>query len=313
MLLSGREKARLHYVKRAQKLPIIVWEKTMVYEESNHQRPEPCRKPGPFGRFYLQELVNSGGMADIWLATDDTKKTSALRLLRPTSFLDFTTRSRFIQGCEILSKIHDHEHVIGYQEHGKIEGIHYCQMDYVEGSNLKQLLVKGDEILHEFVGNILIDMAIALEHVHDSGFMHLDFKPENVLVTRSGGVRLVDFDLAQPKPDKPIKLSKNPGTPAYMAPEQLKREGIDHRVDIFAFGVSAYELLTGQKPFPGDSADEILRRQLDGSLRSPLDLNPALPQGLSKLLLKCLDRDPDRRYPIMSVAVLELKSLLYIA
>ena len=287
-------------------------EEKMPFEDSSSPRIEPCRKPGAFGRFYLQELVNSGGMADIFLATDDAKQTRAMRLLRPTSFLDFATPSRFIRGCEILSQIHNHDYVIGYYSHGKAEGIHYCEMEYVEGANLKQLLFANDELLHQSVGNILIDMAIALEHVHDSGFMHLDFKPENVLVNRSGHVRLVDFDLAQPKPDKPQKQSKNPGTPAYMAPEQLKREGIDHRVDIFAFGVTAYELLTGQKPFPGDSADEILRRQLDSSVRSPEVINPALPPALCKLVMKCLDRDPDRRYPIMSVAVLELQNMLYV-
>lgn len=284
----------------------------MVYPESNAQRPEPCRQPGPFGKFYLQELVNSGGMADIWLATDAAGKTCALRLLRPTTLLDFTTRNRFIQGCEILSQIHNHEYVIGYMEHGKIEGIHYCQMEYVEGANLKQLLVSGDEVLHQHVGNILIDMAVALEHVHDSGFMHLDFKPENVLVNRDGRVRLVDFDLAQKRPKDPVKLAKNPGTPAYMAPEQLLREPVDHRVDIFAYGVSAYELVTGQKPFPGDSADEILRRQKEGNIKSPLDLNPQLPPALSRLIVKCLDRDPNKRYPIMSVAVLELQNVLYV-
>ena len=285
----------------------------MLFSEGNTQRPEPCRKPGPFGKFYLQELVNSGGMADIWLATDDQRKTCAMRLLRPTSFLDFTTRNRFIRGCEILSKIHHHETVIGYLSHGKIEGIHFCQMEYVEGANLKLLLVRGDEILQEFVGNILIDMAVALEHVHDSGFMHLDFKPENVLVTRNGQVRLVDFDLAQPRPDTPQKAAKNPGTPAYMAPEQLLREPFDHRADIYAFGVSAYELLTGQKPYPGDTADEIVRRQREGAPKAPIDLNPQIPHGLPKLVMKCLDRDPDRRYPIMSVAVIELKALLYVS
>lgn len=284
----------------------------MAFEEESSSRTEPGRKPGPFGRFYLQELVNSGGMADIWLATDESNKTCAIRLLRPTSLLDFTTRSRFVRGCEILSQIHNHEHVIGYMEHGKIEGLHYCQMEYVEGSNLKQLLVRGDEVLQQHVGNILIDMAVALEHVHDSGFMHLDFKPENVLVTRNGQVRLVDFDLAQPRPKEPIKLGKNPGTPAYMAPEQLLREPIDHRVDIFAYGSSAYELLTGQKPFPGDTADEILKRQLEGPPRSAIEVNPQIPLGLSKLIQKCLDREPDKRYPIMSVAVLELKDLLYV-
>jgi serine/threonine-protein kinase len=284
----------------------------MVFSDGSVNRPEPCRKPGPFGRFYLQELINSGGMADLFHATDQDRTTCAMRLLRPTSMLDFTTRSRFLRGCEILSRIHNHEHVIGYMEHGKIEGIHYCQMEYVEGANLKQLLVRGDEILQENVGNIIIDMARALEHVHDSGFMHLDFKPENVLVTRNGGVRLIDFDLAQPRPEKPQKSAKNPGTPAYMAPEQLLREPFDHRVDIYAFGVSAYEVLTGQKPFVGDTADDILRRQKEGPPKAAIDLNPAIPPGLSKVLLKCLDRDPDKRYPIMSVAVLELENILYV-
>lgn len=284
----------------------------MAASDSSSSRPEPCRKPGPFGEFYLQELVNSGGMADIWLSTGPDKKTYALRLLRPTSLMDFATRKGFIQGCEILSRIHNHEYVIGYYGHGKIEGIHYCQMEYVEGANLKQMLFRGDDILHEFVGNILIDMAVALEHVHDSQFIHLDFKPENVLVTRNGQVRLVDFDLAQPMPDKPLKLSKNPGTPAYMAPEQLLREGVDQRTDIFAYGVSAYELLTGQKPFPGDTPDDIVKRQREGSPKSPMEWNPAIPAGLSKVIMKCLETDADKRYPIMSVAVLELQNLLYV-
>ncbi|MBM3845314.1 MAG: serine/threonine protein kinase [Verrucomicrobia bacterium] len=284
----------------------------MPPSDSNSDKLEPCRKPGPFGDFYLQELVNSGGMADIWLATDSLRHPCALRLLRPTSFLDFASRSRFVRGCEILSQIQDHHHIIGYHAHGKIEGLHYCHMDYVEGANLKQLLFNGDEILSENVADILIDMATGLEHVHESGFMHLDFKPENVLVTRNGKVRLVDFDLAQPLPEKPLKLSKNPGTPAYMAPEQLTREGVDHRSDMFAFGVSAYEILTGRKPFPGETPDEILRLQLNGPPDAPIDINPGIPAGLSRLVLKCLERDPGRRYAIMNLVVLELKSHLYV-
>src|SRR5437660_12097817 len=110
-------------------------------------------------------------------------------------------------------------------------------MEYVEGENLELPCARADPVVTESIGNILTDMAIALEHVHESGFMHLDFKPENVLLTRNARVRLVDFDLAQPKPDKPRKMSDNPGTPAYMAPEQIRRQPIDHRVDLFAYGV----------------------------------------------------------------------------
>ena len=270
-------------------------------------------QPGPFGKYYLQELINSGGMADLWLATDSTGKHFALRKLRKTTAFDFVTRKRFLQGCEILSKIHNHEFVITYHEHGKIDGALYLLMEYVEGANLKQLYARTDEVLQQFVGNILIDMAVALEHVHDSGFMHLDFKPENVMVTRNGNVRLVDFDLAQPIPKEPIKLVKNPGTPAYMAPEQLLRQPIDHRVDIFSFGVSAYELLTGSKPYPGETPDEVLRQQLDPQfLTPPRTLNPEIPANLEKTILKCLERDPTRRHPIMTVAVRELESALYV-
>lgn len=270
-------------------------------------------QPGPFGRFYLQELINSGGMADLWLATDSSGNHFALRKLRKTSAFDFTTRKRFIRGCEILSRIHNHEFVITYHEHGKIDGSFYLLMEYVEGGNLKQLFARNDEVLQQFVGNILIDMAVALEHVHDSGFMHLDFKPENVMVTRNGNVRLIDFDLALPIPKEPIKLSKNPGTPAYMAPEQLMRNEIDHHVDIFAFGVSAYELLTGSKPYPGETPDEVLRQQLDPQfLTAPRELNPDIPANLEKTILKCLEREPAKRHPIMTMLVRELESALYV-
>lgn len=262
----------------------------------------------------MQELINSGGMADIWLATNSKGEPFALRRLRNSSIFNLTAKRRFIRGCEILSQIHNHEYVIGYVEHGKISGSLYLLMEYVEASNLKQLAARNDPVLEENVANILIDMVIGLEHVHDSGFIHLDFKPENVLITRNAGVRLVDFDLAQPKPDKPTKSSENPGTPAYMAPEQLLRQPFDHRVDIFAYGVSAYELLTGRKPFLGETPDEILRKQLDRSLdfMAPRELNPDMPAAFEKVILKCLERDPEKRYPYMTRLVRDVQSALYV-
>lgn len=274
---------------------------------------EAAPQPGPFGRFYLQELINRGGMAEIWLATDPQNRTYALRRMQKTGRFDFSSKKRFLRGCEILSQIHNHEYVIGYVEHGKIDGSPYLLMEYIEGSNLKLLQAGGSEVLDQFVGNILIDMAVALEHVHDSGFMHLDFKPENVMVSRNGNVRLIDFDLAQPIPKAPIKLSKNPGTPSYMAPEQLKRQAIDHRVDVFAFGVTAYELLTGSKPFPGETPEDVLRQQLDMHfLGPPRNLNPDIPPALEKTIFKCLERDPNKRHPIMSTLVHELQATLYV-
>lgn len=283
----------------------------MEFDAQNLEgRPTP--QPGRFGRFYLQELINSGGMADIWVATDPHGAAFALRRLHDDLRFNFVARRRFARGCKILSRIHEHDKMIRYYEHGNVKGTPYLLMEYVEGSNLKQLLGRNDPELADNVAQIMIDMAAALEHVHESGFLHLDFKPENVLVTRNSSVRLVDFDLAQPKPEKPKKMSGNPGTPAYMAPEQLQRDGIDQRTDIFAFGVAAYEVVTMAKPFPGDSPEEILRMQLQDELIPPRELNPGIPEALEKVLLKCLARDRAERYPFMSVVVRHLEQALYL-
>lgn len=283
----------------------------MDFEElqGNHQ---PAGKPGAFGRYYLQELVNSGGMAEIWVATDPDKATVAVRRLHRSLRFNLIARKRFLTGCEILSKIHNHDSVIGYIEHGKIEMTPYLVMEYVESSNLKLMLSRTDPVLAENVAQILIDMAVSLEHVHDSGFIHLDFKPENILITRNGGIRLVDFDLAQKMPEQPRKMSRNPGTPAYMSPEQLQRKEIDHRVDIFAFGVAAYEVLTGQKPFAGDNPQSILAQQLEDHPLALRQLNGDIPAVLEKIVLKCIRRDPEERYPNMTIVVRDLQAALYI-
>jgi serine/threonine protein kinase len=286
----------------------------MLFKSRGKSSSDGAPDSGQFGKYYLRELINSGGMADLWLATDSEGYTFALRRLHADLRFNFTARKRFVRGCEILSRIHNHDCVIGYYEHGKIDGTLYLLMEYVEGANLKELYTTHDPVLLDNVGNILIDMATGLEHVHESGFMHLDFKPENVLVTRNASVRLADFDLARPKPDKPKKLPENPGTPAYMSPEQLRGDPVDHRADIFAFGVTAYELLTNCKPFPGETPQEILKRQTQrgSEFVHPIELNPDIPPDLDKLILKCLQADPEKRYLFMGVVTHELKTILYV-
>jgi serine/threonine-protein kinase len=178
---------------------------------------------------------------------------------------------------------------------------------------LELLLARRDPVLTQNAAQILIDMAVGLNDIHESGFMHLDFKPENILVTGNGNVRLIDFDLAQPIFEKPKKTSENPGTPGYMSPEQLQGKPFDARVDIFAYGVAAYELLTSRKPFPGETPAEILGAQLEpASPVPPREHNADIPAALEKVILKCLSRDPERRHPFVSVLVHELQSALYV-
>ena len=268
---------------------------------------------GKFGKFYLRELLNSGGMSEIWLAADGRGTPYALRKLKRELRFNFTARRRFLRGCEILSKLTESDFIVGYVEHGKAEGTCYLVMDYVEAENLKELYARQDPVLAENVAQILIDVASGLSHIHENGYMHLDFKPENILVTRNGAVRLIDFDMAQPIPEKPVKLSKNPGTPGYMAPEQLRHEPLDARADIFAYGVAAYELLSNKKPFPGDSPGEILAAQMEPTGPVPLrEHNPDVPIALERVVMKCLERDPDRRYPFSGVMLRELQNALYV-
>ncbi len=224
---------------------------TMQFGKSDRQS-DAAPEPGRFGRFYLQELINRGGVSEVWAATDPQGSHFALRRMWDNRFGNFAQRKRFFHGCEVLSKIHHHEFVVKYHEHGKIEGVPYLLMEYVAGDNLKLLLSRGDAVLGENVAQIVIDMALGLEQVHDNGFIHLDFKPENILVTPNAHVRLIDFDLALPKTEKPQRLPRNAGTPAYMAPERLQHQAVDQRADIFALGVTAYEVLTGgASPSPG--------------------------------------------------------------
>jgi serine/threonine-protein kinase len=284
-----------------------------VFGLFNRSSETPSSEPGPFGKYHLRELINNGGMAELWLATDAKNRSVAVRRLHSHLKFDFTAKKRFVRGCEVLQKVQDDRLIIGYIEHDKVDGQWFLAMDYVEGANLKELYARQDPVLTENIAQILIDMAESLEHVHESGFIHLDFKPENVMVSRNGSVRLVDFDLAMEIPSEPVKLKKNPGTPAYMSPEQLSGQPIDQRVDVFAYGVAAYELLTNQKPFPGESSAEILSGQLNRTdFIQPRQINGDIPPGLEKIILKCIETDPNRRYPFLSVLARDLKSVLYV-
>ena len=151
-----------------------------------------------FASYRLHELINSGGMAQLWLASNNKEETFALRIAHPD--LSSVNRKRFIQGCEALSQIPAHPNLIRYIAHGKWERIPYLGMEYIEGANMRELFAAEDEILIEKIWDILFGCASALEHVHESGWLHLDYKPENIvgydIVTAKGG-KVVTVDLVE--------------------------------------------------------------------------------------------------------------------
>ena len=284
-----------------------------LFDILSGKNPQPGES-GHFGEYDLQEVVNSGGMADIWLATDPDHHTVAVRRLHSELRKDSKGKKRFVSGCEILEKVCDHPYIVQYLGHGKVKGDLFLAMEYCEFPNLKILISRNDPVLEQYVGNILIDVAEALEHVHDKGFLHYDFKPENILVSRNGNVRLCDFDLSRPIPETPTKMPDNPGTPVYMAPEQLRGREIDQRTDIFSFGVTMYETLTGQKPFEGKTSKDVLMQQKERSrfFAKPRDLNPSIPEDVERIILKCIEFEMNNRYPYINYLVAELRKALYV-
>jgi len=216
---------------------------------------------------------------------------------------------QFRWGCKVLSQL-DHPNVVHYFGQGKFRGFRYAVLEYVDGPNLKEKILRGDPLLRANQLKLLTGMAAGLAHVHERGFVHLDFKPENVLVPKSYDPKIVDFDLAIVRPPRPKKVATLSGTPAYLAPEQIAREPVDERADIFAYGVTAYEMLTGKKPITGNTREEVLQKYANFNEHlKPLRTHVAdVPHSVERVILKCLEKDMARRYPSMSLVVRDLQT-----
>ncbi len=262
-----------------------------------------------FATYSVIERLNHGGMSDVYLSTDTNNRRVALRVLLPELRFRWKARRRFRWGCAVNRQL-DHPNVVQFFEEGKFRGLRYCVLELVEGPNLKECILRIDPQLRPNRLKLLTGMAAGLAHIHERGFLHLDFKPENVLTTRAYEPKIVDFDLAIPRPAKPKKAAKLSGTPAYLAPEQLLRQPVDERADIFAFGLTAYEMLTGKKPITGNTLDEVMQKYADFNqyLKPPRTHAPDILPGLERVILKCLEKDVTRRYPSMGLVVRDLQS-----
>jgi len=218
----------------------------------------------------------------------------------------------FRRGCEVMKVLPPHSNIVGYITHGVESRRDYIALDYIEGLNLRELMVRKDPLLTDILSDLAVELADALEHVHDHGYMHLDVKPENIIISRAGTLYLCDFDTAQEIPDKPIKIEKKSGTPFYMSPEVTNGWKFDHRADIYAFAVTIYELLTNVKPFEGQTQKAMLGNQLNARyrIRKLREFNSNIPIGLDQLIIKCLDFVPEKRPPNMTVLVRELHKVL---
>lgn len=248
-----------------------------------------------------------GGMTDLYVARATNGPRVVLRFLKEVYARQRAARKRFLQSAAILEKL-DHPHLMTLITAGEHHGAPYMVLPYIEAPNLRTRLGQQDALLATHSLSILQQLAAALHYLHRTGYWHLDFKPENILVADDVHTTLIDFDSCVKRTSSPLRVDDYPGTPAYVAPEWLRVHKVDERADIFSFGVVAYELYTGHKPFDGETREAALAAQCHVTVKPApaTQYNPQIPPRVEALIAKCLAKDPDARYPSMSLVLKDL-------
>ena len=256
------------------------------------------------GPYKIEKLLGAGGMGEVYLARD-TKldRMIALKTL-PWHFLaDGDRIARFQREARALSSL-NHPNLITVFEVGEANGLRFIAMEFVEGQTLSSL--RAHLSVKELL-SIVAQVAEALAAAHESGVVHRDIKPDNVMVRPDGYVKVLDFGLvkltevsASRKDAASTELGVAMGTLSYMSPEQAAGEPIDHRTDIWSLGVVLYELITGQRPFTGESRQATINSILSNEATPPSALNPNVPAELDQVLNKALEKDRELRYQTAS-------------
>ena len=281
----------------------------------------PGTKLGPYE---ILSLLGAGGMGEVYLARDPRLgREVAIKVLPAERMADENRRRRFVQEARAASAL-NHPNIVTIHEIESSEGIDFIVMEYVPGKTLDALIPRQGMRLGEAL-RVAIPVADALAAAHASGMVHRDLKPTNVAIGTSGAVKVLDFGLAklvasEIADDDGQTWSRSPGglltgagsivgTPAYMSPEQATGGRVDARSDIFSFGGLLYEMLTGRRPFAGGSAAETLAAIVKDEPLPPTALAPNLPRDLERIILRCLRKDPGRRFQHAADLKVELQEL----
>jgi serine/threonine-protein kinase len=251
-------------------------------------------------RYRVERELGQGGMATVYLAEDlKHRRKVALKVLRPELAATLGP-DRFFREIEVAARL-QHPHILPLHDSGEAEGFLYYVMPFVDGENLRGRLNRRGELPIQEALRLLAEVADALAYAHAQGVVHRDIKPDNVLL--SGRHALVtDFGVAKAVSEATGRQTLTTagvalGTPAYMAPEQAAADPqLDHRVDIYALGAMAYELLAGRPPFTGRSSQEVLAAHLTQPPEQVTVLRPAVPEALGAIVMKCLAKRPADRW-----------------
>jgi serine/threonine protein kinase len=253
-------------------------------------------------RFDLIGRLGQGSMSKVWRARDrDLGRTVCLKLLDRVKTARFEDRFKGIKVLrpsegEVCSLLR-HKNVVQTYDYGiTTEKEQFLSMELIEGMGLNFLIETQSRQLQGNRINLLSQIADGLEYIHGQKFLHRDICPRNVMVTPDDVVKLIDFGLAIPIAPEFLKPGNRTGTPNYLAPELIKRTTTDHRVDMFALGVTAYEVFTGKLPWEKAESLQTLLSHLNSPGRDPRDFMPDLDEETAEFLIKAIERDPNDRF-----------------
>jgi serine/threonine protein kinase len=245
------------------------------------------------GRYRLQRLLGHGGMSEVYLAYDERMHRDVAIKVLSSSHVDYI--ERFQREAGAIGNLH-HDHIMPALDYGAQEPWHYLVMPYIEHESLSERLERGPLTLEE-AGEMLSQIASGLQYAHEHGIVHRDIKPSNILLRDDHYAYLADFGLAKAMngADGVTRTGVLLGTPEYMAPE-LADGPASKSSDLYALGITLYEMVTGRLPFTGDTSLAVYLRQLHEPPIPPSHLNPAIPHEVEQVILRALDKDPRRRF-----------------
>jgi len=262
------------------------------------------------GRYEIIEELGKGGMGRVYRVEDKkVKEEVALKLIKPEIASDKKTIQRFRNELTTARKIR-HKNVCAMFDLGEEKGSHYITMDFIPGQDLKGLIKQSGQLAVGTTIKIAKQMIEGLAEAHRLGVVHRDLKPSNIMIDKEGGARIMDFGIARSLKGKGITgAGVMIGTPEYMSPEQVEGKEVDQRSDIYSLGIILYEMLTGSLPFEGDTPFTIGVKHKSEIPKDPKEINPQIPDDLSGLILKCMQKDKENRYQEAGELLTELNNI----
>jgi len=269
--------------------------------------------PRGLNRYEIVREVARGGMSVVYEAMDKIEESRvAVKLLKPESY-EVARRLAESFGTEEgeVALSMRHPNVIHTLSYGKKGRQYFIAMEFVDGPNLAEVIVRNPQYLEGRRIDMIRQMAIGLTYIHAHGLVHRDFCPKNVLLHPNGQAKIIDFGLSIPKTRKSDWKWDRSGTPSYMAPEQVRGQSVDIRTDVYAFGVSMFEILTGKKPFrTGRTRYGKMQPHLNVAPQTPSDYDESIPPELDKIVLKALEKERYRRYQSMDELMVDLQKVV---